>query len=202
MSSSPRVFSASSFGPCQYWITLRSLSQLITPVLSTLPSPASAVLFRLRSIDSLNCYDENSDLKLFVEASFFYTTIILDQVSSVSSRTVTQTQKTGTQTTHSDSYRSCNGHVSLQCHGLSTVHRMMSCHSLCWMIYRAWTHFKSRKNLQKKNFETKSLHTHIYIQWNLRIKDTLGAELLSSFRRLSSGGRFIQITIYGHIKEL
>jgi len=28
------------------------------------------------------------------------------------------------------------------------------------------------------------------IQWNLRIKDTLGAELLSSFRRLSFGGRF------------
>ncbi len=27
------------------------------------------------------------------------------------------------------------------------------------------------------------------VQWNLRIKDTLGAELLSS------GGRFIQITI-------
>ena len=42
------------------------------------------------------------------------------------------------------------------------------------------------------------------IQWNLRIKDTLGAELLSSFRRLSSGGRFIQIqiTIYSYIKEL
>ncbi len=33
-------------------------------------------------------------------------------------------------------------------------------------------------------------------KWNLRIKDTLGAELLSSFRRLSSGGRFIQITIF------
>ena len=28
------------------------------------------------------------------------------------------------------------------------------------------------------------------LQWNLRIKDTLGAELLSSFRRLSFGGRF------------
>jgi len=27
------------------------------------------------------------------------------------------------------------------------------------------------------------------IQWNLRIKNTLGAELLSSFRRLSFGGR-------------
>ena len=27
------------------------------------------------------------------------------------------------------------------------------------------------------------------IQWNLRTKDTLGAELLSSFRRLSFGGR-------------
>ena len=28
------------------------------------------------------------------------------------------------------------------------------------------------------------------LQWNLRIKDTLGAELLSSFQRLSFGGRF------------
>jgi len=28
------------------------------------------------------------------------------------------------------------------------------------------------------------------VQWNLQIKDTLGAELLSSFRRLSFGGRF------------
>jgi len=28
------------------------------------------------------------------------------------------------------------------------------------------------------------------IQWNLRIKDTFGAELLSSIRRLSFGGRF------------
>ena len=34
------------------------------------------------------------------------------------------------------------------------------------------------------------------IQWNLRIKDTLGAEVLSSFRRLSSGGRFEPI---GHL---
>ena len=30
----------------------------------------------------------------------------------------------------------------------------------------------------------------IYIQWSLRIKDTLGAKLLSFIRRLSSGGRF------------
>ncbi len=30
------------------------------------------------------------------------------------------------------------------------------------------------------------------LQWNLGIEDTLGAELLSS------GGRFIQITIYSH----
>ena len=30
----------------------------------------------------------------------------------------------------------------------------------------------------------------IVVQWNLRIKDTLGAELLSSFRRLSFDGRF------------
>ena len=29
----------------------------------------------------------------------------------------------------------------------------------------------------------------VMIQWNLRIKDTLGAELLSSFQRLSFGGR-------------
>ena len=29
-----------------------------------------------------------------------------------------------------------------------------------------------------------------YVQWNLRIKDTLGAEVLSSFQRLSFGGRF------------
>ena len=29
-----------------------------------------------------------------------------------------------------------------------------------------------------------------YVQWNLRIKDTLGAEVLSSFRRLSFGVRF------------
>ena len=28
------------------------------------------------------------------------------------------------------------------------------------------------------------------VQWNIRIKDTLGTELLSSFRRLSFGGRF------------
>ena len=34
------------------------------------------------------------------------------------------------------------------------------------------------------------------LQWNLRIKDTLGAEVLSSFRRLSSGGRFEPI---GHL---
>ena len=34
------------------------------------------------------------------------------------------------------------------------------------------------------------------VQWNLRIKDTLGAEVLSSFRRLSSGGRFEPI---GHL---
>jgi len=33
------------------------------------------------------------------------------------------------------------------------------------------------------------------LQWNLRIKDTLGAELLSFFRRLSSGGRFKPICI-------
>ncbi len=39
------------------------------------------------------------------------------------------------------------------------------------------------------------------VQWNLRIKDTLGAELLSSFRRLSSGGRF-KIAIYSHIKNV
>ncbi len=36
------------------------------------------------------------------------------------------------------------------------------------------------------------------VQWNLWIKDTLGAELFSCFRRLS-GERF---TIYNHIKEL
>ncbi len=39
------------------------------------------------------------------------------------------------------------------------------------------------------------------IQWSLRIKDTLGAELLSSFRRLSSGGRFIQITISRNYRQ-
>ena len=39
------------------------------------------------------------------------------------------------------------------------------------------------------------------LQWNLRIKDTLGAELLSSFRRLSSGGRFKSICNYSHIKN-
>ena len=32
-----------------------------------------------------------------------------------------------------------------------------------------------------------------YIQWNLRIKDTLGAGLLSFIQRLSSGGRFDSI---------
>jgi len=32
-----------------------------------------------------------------------------------------------------------------------------------------------------------------YIQWNLRIRDSLGAELLSSFWRLSFGGRFESI---------
>ena len=42
-----------------------------------------------------------------------------------------------------------------------------------------------------KNWSTVKL-----IQWNLRIKDTLGAEVLSSFRRLSSGGRFEPI---GHL---
>ena len=31
---------------------------------------------------------------------------------------------------------------------------------------------------------------HSTIQWNLQIKDTLGAQLLSSFQRLSFGGRF------------
>ena len=31
---------------------------------------------------------------------------------------------------------------------------------------------------------------NLKVQWNLWIKDTLGAELLSSFRRLSFGGRF------------
>jgi len=36
----------------------------------------------------------------------------------------------------------------------------------------------------------------VALQWNLRIKDTLGAEVLSSFRRLSSGGRFEPI---GHL---
>jgi len=30
----------------------------------------------------------------------------------------------------------------------------------------------------------------VLVQWNLRIKDTWGAELLSSFQRLSFGGRF------------
>ncbi len=38
-----------------------------------------------------------------------------------------------------------------------------------------------------------SLSEKKHTQWNLRIKDSLGAELLSSFQRLSSGGRFIQI---------
>ena len=38
---------------------------------------------------------------------------------------------------------------------------------------------------------------HVFhVQWNLRIKDTLGAEVLSSFWRLSSGGRFEPI---GHL---
>ncbi len=38
------------------------------------------------------------------------------------------------------------------------------------------------------------------IQWNFQRKDSLGAgELLSSFRKLFSGGRFIQIVIYNHI---
>ncbi len=39
----------------------------------------------------------------------------------------------------------------------------------------------------------------MHVQWNLRIKDTLGAELLYYFWRLSSGGRFIQITPYQEI---
>ncbi len=39
------------------------------------------------------------------------------------------------------------------------------------------------------------MNIRVYMQWNLRIKDTLRAELLSYFRRLSSGGRFIQIAI-------
>ena len=38
-----------------------------------------------------------------------------------------------------------------------------------------------------------------YKKIKIIIKDTLGAEILSSFRRLSSGGRFIQTTIYSHI---
>ncbi len=95
MSSSPCVFSASSFGPCQYTeYTLRSLSQLITPVLSTLPSPASAVLFRLRSIDSLNCCEKIltlNDLWKHHSSTLLYS----EQVSSVSSRTVTQTRRLG-----------------------------------------------------------------------------------------------------------
>ena len=40
----------------------------------------------------------------------------------------------------------------------------------------------------------KSLHIYIaialYIQWSLRIKDTLGAGRMSFIERLSSGGRF------------
>ena len=38
--------------------------------------------------------------------------------------------------------------------------------------------------------ERESKKHSLQVQWNLRIKDTLGAEVLSSFRRLSSGGRF------------
>ncbi len=73
MSSSPRVFSASSFGICQYVLNtpLHPLSQLITPVLYQ-----RAVLFWLRYIDSLNFCDENPGLKClirFVKASLFYT---------------------------------------------------------------------------------------------------------------------------------
>ena len=41
-----------------------------------------------------------------------------------------------------------------------------------------------------------STGTSLVLQWNLRIKDTLGAEVLSSFWRLSSGGRFEPI---GHL---
>ena len=35
-------------------------------------------------------------------------------------------------------------------------------------------------------------YNHILSQWNLRIKGTLGAKVLSSFWRVSSGGRFEQ----------
>ena len=34
------------------------------------------------------------------------------------------------------------------------------------------------------------------VQWNLRIKDTLGAELFSFIRRLSSGGRFESVCYF------
>ncbi len=37
-----------------------------------------------------------------------------------------------------------------------------------------------------------AVHDIDHVQWNLQIKYSLGAELLSSFQRLSSGGRFIQ----------
>ncbi len=53
----------------------------------------------------------------------------------------------------------------------------------------------AQNNYHRRMF-VNQLIQQIHVQWNLRIKDTLGAELLSS------GGRFIQIAIYSHIKNV
>ena len=55
---------------------------------------------------------------------------------------------------------------------------------------------KKKFAIKGSTFEVKKVTPDSFkslLQWNLRIKDTLGARLLSFIRRLSSGGRFDSI---------
>ena len=59
-------------------------------------------------------------------------------------------------------------------------------------------HVYIQHSVRKRRYEVmKMSHDFMayYIQWCLRIKDTLGAELLSFIWRLSSGGRFESLYI-------
>ncbi len=60
-----------------------------------------------------------------------------------------------------------------------------------------WLHVPASKNHNKTFTETfPPPPQKKRLQWNLRIKDTLGARLLSFIRRLSSGGRFDSICYF------
>jgi len=90
-----------------------------------------------------------------------------------------------------------------ECNGLIQI---MSCNAIKYTLYNVCSQLDTRvalimvsscsveENSSQEDMTTEAAdivaQMAFKVQWNLRIKDTLGAELLSSFRRLSFGGRF------------